>query len=165
MSRDMGYYWLRLVIYIFLCVCIGTIYFRVGNEFSSIMVRSYCTWFLFSVPRHIAKELVLRITRRGEFVWAGKGRLHVIRCWILDIYVHWRLPFLRRGYEGRHSLFLLFQPKSPHPHDHVLNGNARIQFLTNLSIHISLILHSSWFNHIKLQYSVHTSQPNIGLQL
>ena len=56
----MGYYWLRLVIYIFLCVCIGTIYFKVGNEFSSIMVRSYCTWFLFYVPWHIAKELVLR---------------------------------------------------------------------------------------------------------
>lgn len=38
MSRDMGYYWLRLVIYIMLCFCIGTIYFKVGNEFSAIMV-------------------------------------------------------------------------------------------------------------------------------
>jgi hypothetical protein len=36
----MGYYWLRLVIYIMLTVCIGSIYFKVGNEFSAIMVCS-----------------------------------------------------------------------------------------------------------------------------
>ncbi|KAG0566168.1 hypothetical protein KC19_7G043500 [Ceratodon purpureus] len=42
MSRDMGYYWLRLVIYIMLTVCIGSIYFKVGNEFSAIMGRAGC---------------------------------------------------------------------------------------------------------------------------
>ncbi len=38
MSRDIGYYWLRLVIYIMLTICIGTIYFKVGHEFSAIAV-------------------------------------------------------------------------------------------------------------------------------
>jgi hypothetical protein len=38
MSRDIGYYWLRLVIYIVLSVCLGTIYWKVGLEFSSILV-------------------------------------------------------------------------------------------------------------------------------
>ncbi len=39
MSRDIGYYWLRLVVYIFLALCIGTIYYKVNTNFTSIMVR------------------------------------------------------------------------------------------------------------------------------
>ncbi|CAM6007009.1 unnamed protein product [Sphagnum balticum] len=42
MSRDIGYYWLRLVIYIMLTICIGTIYFKVGHEFSAIAGRAGC---------------------------------------------------------------------------------------------------------------------------
>ncbi|CAK9861222.1 unnamed protein product [Sphagnum jensenii] len=42
MSRDIGYYWLRLVIYIVLSICLGTIYWRVGLEFSSILGRAGC---------------------------------------------------------------------------------------------------------------------------
>jgi hypothetical protein len=42
MSRDIGYYWLRLVIYIVLSVCLGTIYWKVGLEFSSILGRAGC---------------------------------------------------------------------------------------------------------------------------
>jgi hypothetical protein len=38
MSRDIGYYWLRLVVYIFLTLCIGTIYFKVGTSSTSIIV-------------------------------------------------------------------------------------------------------------------------------
>ena len=36
MSRDFGYYWLRLVIYIVVTICIGTIYLNVGTGYSSI---------------------------------------------------------------------------------------------------------------------------------
>ncbi|MCO5572772.1 hypothetical protein L7F22_026531 [Adiantum nelumboides] len=42
MRRDVGYYWLRLVIYIMLTTCIGSIYFRVGTEYQSIMARASC---------------------------------------------------------------------------------------------------------------------------
>lgn len=38
MSRDFGYYWLRLVIYIIVTVCIGTIYLNVGTGYNSILV-------------------------------------------------------------------------------------------------------------------------------
>ena len=38
MSRDFGYYWLRLVIYIVVTVCIGTIYLNVGTGYNSILV-------------------------------------------------------------------------------------------------------------------------------
>lgn len=40
MSRDFGYYWLRLVIYIVVTICIGTIYLNVGTGYSSILVCS-----------------------------------------------------------------------------------------------------------------------------
>lgn len=40
MSRDFGYYWLRLIIYIVVTICIGTIYFNVGTGYSSILVFS-----------------------------------------------------------------------------------------------------------------------------
>lgn len=39
MSRDFGYYWLRLIIYIVVTLCIGTIYLNVGTGYSSILVR------------------------------------------------------------------------------------------------------------------------------
>lgn len=38
MSRDFGYYWLRLVIYIVVTICIGTIYLDVGTSYTSILV-------------------------------------------------------------------------------------------------------------------------------
>lgn len=40
MSRDFGYYWLRLVIYIVVTICIGTIYLNVGTGYTSILVCS-----------------------------------------------------------------------------------------------------------------------------
>jgi hypothetical protein len=39
MSRDFGYYWLRLIIYIVVTVCIGSIYLNVGTKYSSILVN------------------------------------------------------------------------------------------------------------------------------
>jgi hypothetical protein len=39
MSRDFGYYWLRLIIYIVVTLCIGTIYLNVGTGYNSILVK------------------------------------------------------------------------------------------------------------------------------
>ncbi|GAB2293316.1 ABC transporter G member 11 [Dionaea muscipula] len=47
MSRDFGYYWLRLVIYIVVTICIGTIYFNVGTGYNSILARGSCASFVF----------------------------------------------------------------------------------------------------------------------
>ncbi|CAA6655701.1 unnamed protein product [Spirodela intermedia] len=47
MSRDFGYYWLRLLIYIVVTICIGTIYFNVGTHYSSILARGACASFVF----------------------------------------------------------------------------------------------------------------------
>ncbi|KAL4186033.1 hypothetical protein AMTRI_Chr09g31760 [Amborella trichopoda] len=47
MSRDFGYYWLRLVIYIVVTICIGTIYLNVGTSYTSILARGACASFVF----------------------------------------------------------------------------------------------------------------------
>lgn len=47
MSRDFGYYWLRLVIYLVVTICIGTIYLNVGTSYNSILARGSCASFVF----------------------------------------------------------------------------------------------------------------------
>ncbi|CAD5171603.1 ABC transporter G family member 11-like [Musa acuminata AAA Group] len=47
MSRDFGYYWLRLLIYIVVTICIGTIYLNVGTGYSAILARGACASFVF----------------------------------------------------------------------------------------------------------------------
>ncbi|KAF7126570.1 hypothetical protein RHSIM_Rhsim11G0139200 [Rhododendron simsii] len=48
MSRDVGYYWLRLAIYITLAVSLGTLYYDVGMSYSSIQPRGALLMFLAS---------------------------------------------------------------------------------------------------------------------
>ncbi|KAK4749050.1 hypothetical protein SAY87_026499 [Trapa incisa] len=47
MSRDFGYYWLRLLIYTVVTICIGTIYLNVGTSYDSILARGACASFVF----------------------------------------------------------------------------------------------------------------------
>jgi hypothetical protein len=46
MSRDFGYYWLRIVIYIIMAICLGTIYYDVGRSYTAIQARASCGGFV-----------------------------------------------------------------------------------------------------------------------
>lgn len=46
MSRDLGYYWLRIAIYVLLSICVGTIFFDVGTDYTAIMARGACGGFV-----------------------------------------------------------------------------------------------------------------------
>ncbi|KAH9316093.1 hypothetical protein KI387_024720, partial [Taxus chinensis] len=46
MTRDIGYYWLRVIIYIMVALCVGTIYFDVGTGYTAILARSSCGAFV-----------------------------------------------------------------------------------------------------------------------
>ncbi|RZC64823.1 hypothetical protein C5167_008511 [Papaver somniferum] len=48
MYRDLGYYWLRLGVYIALCICVGTIFFKIGSSFRSIQARGSVLMFVVS---------------------------------------------------------------------------------------------------------------------
>jgi len=50
MTRDVGCYWLRVVIHTFVTLCIGTIYYSVGTDYTAILARdsgaSYVSGFM-----------------------------------------------------------------------------------------------------------------------
>ncbi|KAH1082648.1 hypothetical protein J1N35_022409 [Gossypium stocksii] len=46
MYRDLGYYWLRFVIYIALCLCVGTIFHDIGLTYGSIQARGSMLMFV-----------------------------------------------------------------------------------------------------------------------
>ncbi|XP_031122874.1 ABC transporter G family member 15-like isoform X2 [Ipomoea triloba] len=46
MTRDMGYYWSRIVIYILVSICVGTLFFRVGTSYTAILARGACGGFV-----------------------------------------------------------------------------------------------------------------------
>ncbi|EXC09686.1 ABC transporter G family member 11 [Morus notabilis] len=46
MYRDLGYYWLRLAIYIALCLCVGTIFYDIGKTYGSIQARGSMLMFV-----------------------------------------------------------------------------------------------------------------------
>ncbi|XP_048334642.1 ABC transporter G family member 1-like [Ziziphus jujuba] len=46
MYRDLGYYWLRLAIYIALCLCVGTIFHDIGSTYGSIQARGSMLMFV-----------------------------------------------------------------------------------------------------------------------
>lgn len=46
MCRDMGYYWLRIIIYVIVSLCVGTIYFDVGTSYTAILARGACGGFI-----------------------------------------------------------------------------------------------------------------------
>ncbi|KAK3145410.1 hypothetical protein QOZ80_3BG0252500 [Eleusine coracana subsp. coracana] len=62
MSRDWKYYWIRLVLYMFVALSIGTIFIDIGHSLSSVMVRvsaifAFVSFVIFlsvsGVPAHI----------------------------------------------------------------------------------------------------------------
>uniref|UniRef100_A0A2N9GNN0 ABC transporter domain-containing protein n=1 Tax=Fagus sylvatica TaxID=28930 RepID=A0A2N9GNN0_FAGSY len=46
MSRDVGYYWLRIIVYITLSLCVGSIFYDVGTSYNSILARGACVGFV-----------------------------------------------------------------------------------------------------------------------
>lgn len=47
MSRDFGYYWLRVLIYIVVSICVGSVFHDVGSSYHSILARGACGGFIF----------------------------------------------------------------------------------------------------------------------
>lgn len=46
MYRDLGYYWLRLAVYVALCLCVGTMFYDIGHSYGSIQARGSMLMFV-----------------------------------------------------------------------------------------------------------------------
>ncbi|KAJ1429998.1 P-loop containing nucleoside triphosphate hydrolase [Sesbania bispinosa] len=47
MTRDMGYYWLRIIFYLLVSICMGTLFFHIGTDNNSILARGKCLSFIY----------------------------------------------------------------------------------------------------------------------
>ncbi|KAB1201681.1 ABC transporter G family member 11 [Morella rubra] len=84
MYRDLGYYWLRLAIYIALCLCVGTIYYDIGMSYGSIQARGSMLMFVAAFLTFMAiggfPSFVedMKGSRTLRLLRAGTLRLHDI---------------------------------------------------------------------------------------
>lgn len=46
MSRDIGYYWLRIVVYLVVSLGVGTVFFNVGTSYHATYARGACAGFI-----------------------------------------------------------------------------------------------------------------------
>ncbi|XP_071709219.1 ABC transporter G family member 12-like [Rutidosis leptorrhynchoides] len=46
MYRDIGYYWLRIVVYLAVSLCVGTVFFNVGTSYHATYARGACGGFI-----------------------------------------------------------------------------------------------------------------------
>ncbi|XP_020212782.1 ABC transporter G family member 15 [Cajanus cajan] len=47
MTRDIGYYWLRIIFYIMVGVTVGTLFYHIGTGNNSILARGKCVSFIY----------------------------------------------------------------------------------------------------------------------
>lgn len=100
MSRNFGYYWLRLAIYVFVTICIGTINWNIGTSYSSIQVR------LVSVRSAQIRylQVSMQTSEADQLLHTASGTdkrgLHFLRLWVRHVHVDRGVPPLRGRYEG-----------------------------------------------------------------
>ena len=47
MHRDIGYYWLRMVLYVLISISIGVLFFNSGTDRETILERAKCVCFVY----------------------------------------------------------------------------------------------------------------------
>lgn len=105
MSRDIGYYWLRLVIYIVLSLCLGSIFYDLNTKYEGILVRLLHSAKVSGVSHLKRCTCSVKISKCKSFTQSnsyltGKSRMHRLRGRVFDLHVHWGIPIVRGGYEG-----------------------------------------------------------------
>ncbi|BAT91171.1 hypothetical protein VIGAN_06248400 [Vigna angularis var. angularis] len=80
MSRDLGYYWIRITTYIALSLCVGIIFHDVGTSYRAIFARGSCAGFLSgfmtfmsigSFPSFLEEMKVFYKERMGGYYGVG----------------------------------------------------------------------------------------------
>ncbi|KAK4492356.1 hypothetical protein RD792_003160 [Penstemon davidsonii] len=46
MTRDFGYYWLRILVFITVSICVGSVFYNVGSNYHAIRARASCGGFI-----------------------------------------------------------------------------------------------------------------------
>uniref|UniRef100_A0A3Q7ER82 ABC transporter domain-containing protein n=1 Tax=Solanum lycopersicum TaxID=4081 RepID=A0A3Q7ER82_SOLLC len=121
MSRDLGYYWLRLAVYIVIAVGLGTIYYDVGFSYTSIQSRGSMLMFVATFITFMAiggfSSFVeeLKVFQReklnghygsGSFVIANT--LSAIPYLVLVSFIPGAIAYFLTGLQGGFEHFMCF---------------------------------------------------------
>lgn len=69
MHRDLGYYWLRLAIYVTLGLGLGTVFYDIGDSYGSIQVSFFVKILMYiSGKLKLAIEDIKLLETVGKFV-------------------------------------------------------------------------------------------------
>lgn len=76
MCRDMGYYWVRIIVYILLSLCVGTIFYDLGTNYTSIFARGACAAFISGFMTFMSiggfpsflEEMKVKVISKGDFI-------------------------------------------------------------------------------------------------
>ncbi|XP_031113512.1 ABC transporter G family member 15-like [Ipomoea triloba] len=80
MSRDFGYYWLRIIVYIIVSTCVGTVFYNVGTNHDAVLARGACGGFIAGFmtfmsiggfPSFIEEMKIFYKERRNEHYGVG----------------------------------------------------------------------------------------------
>ena len=108
MYRDLGYYWLRLGIYIALSVVLATVFSHMGMSYGSIQVserKNICTYFIFHEETNLISILQIKMTCKTKsvvtiLIFSGKRFTNYVCSIISNFHGHWWIPFFCGGNEG-----------------------------------------------------------------
>lgn len=85
MHRDLGYYWIRLAIYVALASGLGSVYYKLGNTYSSINVRViFFSYGLLGVLKSVIQSTVLLGKSCYNFVQA-RGSMLIFVATVLTL--------------------------------------------------------------------------------
>ncbi|CAL5423743.1 unnamed protein product [Camellia sinensis] len=145
MSRDVGYYWLRIITYIAVSISVGSIFFNVGTSYSVILARGSCGGFISG------SMIFMSIRGFPSFIEEMKGVMMMTTRFfrfLTDLLKpFWRYPMSYINYmawalQGEYKndmIGLDFDPLQPG--DPKLKGKVIINTLLGISLD-----HSKWWD-------------------
>ncbi|EEE50616.1 hypothetical protein OsJ_30813 [Oryza sativa Japonica Group] len=120
MYRDIGYYWLRLAIYVCITVCLGTIFYHVGYGPDSIQARSHMLMFIATLltfmaiggfPSFVEDMKIFRKRLNGHYGVAAfviSNTLSSIPYLLLNAVVPGAIAYYLTGLQGKIEHFVYF---------------------------------------------------------
>lgn len=88
MSRDLGYYWLRIAIYIVLSICVGTVFFNIGTSYTAMLARGSCGGFISGFMTFMSiggfpcfiEEMKVKFSSSEELSWQSATTHSLMWC-------------------------------------------------------------------------------------
>ncbi|KAJ6964517.1 hypothetical protein NC652_002695 [Populus alba x Populus x berolinensis] len=105
MWRDLGYYWVRIIVYILLSICVGTMFLDVGKGYTAILAHGACGGFLSGFMTFMSvggfpsfiEELKVFLQGKAQWILWGRGGILMMTSGFFRLLpdipkVFWRYP-------------------------------------------------------------------------